>query len=147
LKNGCVASRKGLKSGLCPETLEMPFRRVQLDADDLLVRFVDAARGFPTLTVRRGVEERASATVGIFKLTAATRVDLVPDVRDDYVASSWSAYSCRQPVERRAERNSSLKWNAVKMGLKAASVQQRGTIRAKLAIVESTDPRIRHLLS
>jgi hypothetical protein len=41
-----------LEVGALPEALQMPFSRVPLDADDLLLGLVNAAGGLPALAVR-----------------------------------------------------------------------------------------------
>jgi hypothetical protein len=53
-----------LEVGTQPEALQVPVRRIPLDADDLLVGLVDAAGGFPPQAVRRCIEKLAGPPVG-----------------------------------------------------------------------------------
>jgi hypothetical protein len=67
-----------------PETLQMSFGGVPLDADDLLPGLVNAAGCLPALAVRLGVEQRPCVPVGLIELVVATGIELVTDVLDNH---------------------------------------------------------------
>jgi hypothetical protein len=64
---------EGLEVGTLSEALQMSLGGVPLDADDLLIRLVDAASGLPALAVRRGIEQRTGMSVGLYELIGAAR--------------------------------------------------------------------------
>jgi hypothetical protein len=66
---------------------QVSFFRVPLDANDVLGRFVAAARNLVALAMLRGVERRGRAAIRLLERLRSLRVDALADVLDDHLSS------------------------------------------------------------